>query len=75
MSPTVQFLDGENSTKKILVTSAGVILVGGGVLLAAPAAALGALSLVGFSATGPVGGQRFPFLLSASQLRIYRVCV
>jgi hypothetical protein len=47
VSPTIQFLDRENSTK-ILVTSAqGVILVGSGVLLVA----LRALSLVIFSAT------------------------
>jgi hypothetical protein len=35
-----------------------VILIGGGVLLATPVAALGALSLAGFSATGPVAGQK-----------------
>jgi len=48
--------DRENSAERNLVTSAGVILIGGGVLLVAPLAALGALSAAGFSATGPIGG-------------------
>jgi len=66
-------LDGGNSTKKMLVTSAGVILVGGGVLLAAPVAALGALNLAGFSAVGSVGGERLPSLRSVYHVGTYNV--
>ena len=65
--------DGGNSTKKMLVTSAGVILVGGGVLLAAPVAALGALNRAGFSAVGPVGGERLPSLRSVYHVGTYNV--
>ena len=57
----------------MLVTSAGVILVGGGVLLAAPVAALGALNLAGFSAVGPVGGEMLPSLRCAYHAGTYNV--
>jgi len=60
-------IDNETSAKKIIVTSAGVILIGGGALLAVPGAALGALSLAGFSATGPVAGS----LAAMTQSAVY----
>jgi len=46
---------------------AGVMLVGGGVVLAAPFVTLSALSLAGFSATGPVAGS----LAAMTQSAVY----
>ena len=52
-----QSIGNGNSSDKFS-TYAGAILIGSGVLFAAPFATLSALSLAGFGATGPVAGYK-----------------
>jgi len=65
--------DSESGLKKFtrehphLATTAGIALIGTGSLIIAPALALGALNIVGFSAIGPVAGS----LAAALQSVIY----